>query len=74
MTSDKYVMADVAFDTERERLDILETLNDPATFAWLAQLGISKGWRCLDVGAGGGSVARWMAEPAPAFCRSHSAA
>lgn len=62
MTSDKYVMADVAFDTERGRLDILESLNDPASVAWLTQLGISEGWRCLDVGAGGGSVARWMAE------------
>ena len=62
MTSDKYVMADAAFDTERRRLDILESLNDPASVAWLTQLGISEGWRCLDVGAGGGSVARWMAE------------
>ncbi len=62
MTSNKYVLADVAFDTERGRLNTLESLNDPASIEWLTRLGISKGWRCLDVGAGGGSVARWMAE------------
>ena len=62
MTSDGYALADVAFEPERERLDILESLNDPASVAWLTRLGISDGWRCLDVGAGGGSVARWMAE------------
>lgn len=62
MTSDGYALADVAFEPERERLDILESLNDPASVAWLTRLGISEGWRCLDVGAGGGSVARWMAE------------
>ena len=62
MTSDGYALADVAFEPERGRLDILESLNDPATISWLTRLGISEGWRCLEVGAGGGSVARWMAE------------
>jgi len=62
MTTDKYLLADVAFATERERLEILERLIDPATFAWPTRLGISEGWRCLDVGAGVGSVVHWMAE------------
>ncbi|MBV8197798.1 MAG: methyltransferase domain-containing protein [Candidatus Eremiobacteraeota bacterium] len=28
----------------------------------LQQLGVGPGWRCLEVGAGGGSIARWLAE------------
>jgi SAM-dependent methyltransferase len=34
---------------------------DPITFGRLAQTGVRQGWRCLDVGAGGGSVAHWLA-------------
>ncbi|WP_461118027.1 class I SAM-dependent methyltransferase [Saccharothrix stipae] len=34
---------------------------DPVTLSRLAQTGIRSGWRCLDVGAGGGSVAHWLA-------------
>jgi SAM-dependent methyltransferase len=35
---------------------------DPITTARLAETGVTDGWRCLEVGAGGGSVARWLAE------------
>jgi SAM-dependent methyltransferase len=48
--------------TEHERLRILESVLDPYTTAKLAELGVSSGWRCLEVGAGAGSVARWMAQ------------
>jgi SAM-dependent methyltransferase len=34
---------------------------DPVTTATLAQTGVASGWHCLEVGAGGGSVARWLA-------------
>ncbi|MFD1151816.1 class I SAM-dependent methyltransferase [Saccharothrix hoggarensis] len=34
---------------------------DPVTFARLAQTGVRAGWRCLDVGAGAGSIAHWLA-------------
>jgi SAM-dependent methyltransferase len=37
-------------------------MGDPLTRQRLEQLGIRAGWRCLDVGAGRGSVAQWMAE------------
>jgi SAM-dependent methyltransferase len=43
------------------RFDALAQIFDPATFRALDRCGISAGWRCLEVGAGGGSVARWMA-------------
>lgn len=58
-------MADYYFDQawtrEKHRLDALGTMNDPGTLAHLTQLGVGPGWRCLEVGAGSGTVARWMA-------------
>lgn len=45
---------DQAWHAERERLAALERIWDPATFAFLAELGIRPGWRCLEVGAGAG--------------------
>jgi SAM-dependent methyltransferase len=48
--------------TERQRLALLETCYDRRTIARLQRLGIAPGWRCLDVGAGGGSISRWLAE------------
>jgi SAM-dependent methyltransferase len=47
---------------ERVRLAGLECALDPGTHAHLLRLGLTSGSRCLEVGAGGGSVARWMAE------------
>jgi SAM-dependent methyltransferase len=45
-----------------DRFDALASLLDPWTVAHLDRLGVAEGWRCLDVGAGGGSVARWLAD------------
>ncbi|MGH3800491.1 MAG: class I SAM-dependent methyltransferase [Pseudonocardiaceae bacterium] len=39
----------------------LAEMLDPLTTARLAQTGVAEGWHCLDVGAGGGSVASWLA-------------
>jgi 2-polyprenyl-3-methyl-5-hydroxy-6-metoxy-1,4-benzoquinol methylase len=46
---------------ERERLALLTQVADPITTRRLTDLGVGPGWRCLDVGAGDGSVARWLA-------------
>lgn len=35
---------------------------DPITLARLTRTGVGAGWRCLEIGAGGGSVARWLAD------------
>lgn len=35
---------------------------DPLTTARLAETGVTDGWNCLEVGAGGGSVAHWLAD------------
>ncbi|MGX7824479.1 class I SAM-dependent methyltransferase [Actinokineospora sp. 24-640] len=51
---------DTGFTRESERLALGEALWDPGTFGRLAPL-VGPGTRCLEVGAGHGSVARWMA-------------
>ncbi len=53
---------DQSFAAERERLAGIERLWDRGTCAIMEQLGVGPGWRCLEVGAGGGSMAKWMAE------------
>jgi SAM-dependent methyltransferase len=45
----------------RQRLALLEACHDAATFERLDRLGVRAGARCLEAGAGGGSVARWLA-------------
>lgn len=47
---------------ERARLELLQARHDPMTIAQLDAIGVGESWRCLDVGAGGGSVARILAE------------
>lgn len=42
------------------RLRWLERIYDPATTRRLDHLGVGPGWRCLEVGAGGGSITRWL--------------
>ncbi len=46
---------------EGERLAAMAEVSDPGTIALLEGLGIDASWRCLEVGAGGGSIAAWMA-------------
>jgi len=43
------------------RLDALAAVFDPVTFRHIDALGITGGWRCWEVGAGGPTVARWLA-------------
>jgi SAM-dependent methyltransferase len=49
-------------ELETRRLGILARWRDPATIRALTDVGIAPGWRCLEIGAGSGSVARWMTE------------
>jgi SAM-dependent methyltransferase len=44
------------------RFDALSTLFNPPTFRHIADLGITEGWRCWEVGAGGPSVPTWLAQ------------
>ena len=49
-------------DDARARLAAAEDLLDDGTARVLERFGVKEGWRCLEVGAGGGSIARWLAE------------
>src|SRR5262249_16802113 len=71
---------------ERERLALLTRIADPITTRRLTELGVRPGWRCLEVAAGDGSVARWLAsrggprggvvaaDPNPPFLDGHGLA
>ena len=60
--SDVYVFS----AAERDRISAVEDLLDDGTMRLITRLGIGPGARCLEVGAGGGSIARWLAELAGA--------
>jgi SAM-dependent methyltransferase len=47
---------------QRERLAALEATFDPGTTRLLDSMGVRRGWRCLEVGAGGGSIAAWLCD------------
>ncbi|MGI8882328.1 MAG: methyltransferase domain-containing protein [Jatrophihabitans sp.] len=60
-TSRPGYLLDPAWHAERDRLNSLSQLYDPATVRLSTALGLRPGWRCLDVGAGTGSVAELFA-------------
>jgi 2-polyprenyl-3-methyl-5-hydroxy-6-metoxy-1,4-benzoquinol methylase len=47
-------------ELQRQRLRLLEALLDAGTIRQLEARGVRPGWRCLEVGAGGGSIATWL--------------
>ena len=60
MTTNEYIFDDHEQDQELMRLRMIEELFDPATIAHLEQAGIRMGWGCLELGAGAGSIMKWM--------------
>ena len=58
-----YVHAASDYGDELARLRLLQERYDERTFARLSALGSLAGAVCLEVGAGAGSVARWLADP-----------
>jgi SAM-dependent methyltransferase len=49
-------------DRELGRLRMIEAARDPSTIQLLERTGIQSGWRCLELGPGGGSMLRWVGE------------
>jgi SAM-dependent methyltransferase len=57
----RYVFAR-SWGREDDRLAALERQLDPVSQATVGQLGLAAGWRCWEAGAGGGSMAVWLAD------------
>jgi trans-aconitate methyltransferase len=53
---------DNRWQAARERLEMLEAGCDPFTAQHLDKVGVGPGWRCLEVGAGAGSVVRMLCD------------
>ena len=53
---------DPAWHAERDRLSSLTSLYDVDTLRLAGSLGLTEGWRCLDVGAGTGTVVELLAD------------
>lgn len=61
MSSSTYLY-DQGWRSERERLAGIEAMWDPGSRSLIGRLGITQGWRCLEVGGGGGALTEWMCE------------
>ena len=46
----------------KERPGAFERERDPATIRYLEEIGISSGWRCLEVGGGSGTISEWLCQ------------
>lgn len=61
MSTFQYVFTDSQHVQELERLQAIEQVFDPASRRRIQATGIRTNWRCLEVGAGAGSITQWMA-------------
>ena len=57
----EYVLDNAAAQAQA-RFAALPRLYDPGTVRHLSELGVGPGWRCLEVGGGGGTIAAWLSE------------
>jgi SAM-dependent methyltransferase len=62
MPSRPYVFDATQHDEEFARLRALEGVFDQASRRWLLKTSLGPGWRCLEVGAGAGSIAAWLSD------------
>ncbi|HEU4841109.1 MAG TPA: methyltransferase domain-containing protein [Ilumatobacteraceae bacterium] len=60
MPEPEYLLTNARAETV-VRFDALEEAFDALTTEHLRRVGVGPGWRCLELGAGGGSIAVWMA-------------
>jgi hypothetical protein len=62
MTENRYVFDNAVTAETDVRFSGLEATFDPSTIRYLTGVGVTEGWVCWEIGAGGGSIARWLAE------------
>lgn len=60
MSDTRYVFDNAGGET-RARFPALSELYDDETIRCLQDIGTAPGWQCLEVAAGGGSIAQWLA-------------
>ncbi|NJL23494.1 MAG: class I SAM-dependent methyltransferase [Leptolyngbyaceae cyanobacterium SM1_3_5] len=60
MAEHPYIFTNSQEVSELERLQAIEQIFDSATHKQIQATGISQNWCCLEVGAGAGSIMRWM--------------
>ena len=59
MSSSEYLFENAAPEAG-DRFSALAALFDAVTIRHLEALGITEGWKCFELGAGGGSIAEWL--------------
>ncbi len=66
-TNDRYSTGMLGKDSahERDRLESIQSSVDTRTIAVIEGLAVAPSWRCLELGAGAGSIAYWLAERCP---------
>jgi ubiquinone/menaquinone biosynthesis C-methylase UbiE len=58
---DSYFMSSAPdVDLETARLRSLQQTSDSSTISHFNTVGVGSGWRCLEIGAGAGSIAGWL--------------
>jgi SAM-dependent methyltransferase len=55
-------LLDHSWEHEHARLSILAQALDPYTIRHLETIGVTTGWRCLEVGGGIGTIAQWLSQ------------
>ena len=58
----EYIFQTNTNDRELGRLRMIEAAMDQSTFRLLQRTGLQKGWSCLELGPGAGSVLKWLGE------------
>ena len=61
MRQDGYIFDNAAPQTAA-RFRSLAAVFDPGTVRHLTEIGVTHGWNCLEIGAGGGTVADWLCD------------
>ena len=55
-----YIFDKNAEDRELGRLRLIEAAVDSDTIGLLEETGVTRGWSCLELGAGAGSIVEWL--------------
>jgi SAM-dependent methyltransferase len=58
----EYFARSLELEADRERLLLQEQTFDSFTIRHLETIGVNSGWKCLNVGAGYGSITDWLAQ------------